>query len=126
MLEKIKLKELASNRLTGYQWNIVNGIFLKAEGFFALPLDQIRGRRKDAHIVRARFMLIHAIMYNTQLRLSQTQIAYLFKKHHASISHAKYKVNDYMDTEPSFRDELMSLHYCLYGHMRYFCWMDKK
>ena len=67
-----------------------------------VPISKIRGKRKTNEIVTARriaMVLIHSLNDYTL-----TTIGSAFKKDHATVHHALKKHQDFMDTDPGYRD----------------------
>lgn len=105
---------------------LVKELIDKSCDFLNVKSNLIYSGSRHAPVSRARFMIIHAVYYNSHLNLSKSDLGIILNRDHSTIIHALQKIEDYIDTDIDFREELKRFHLFLYGHLQFFVWTNKR
>lgn len=105
---------------------LVKEMIDKASDFLNVKANLIYSSSRHKPVAQARFMIIHALFYNSHLNLSKSDMGIILNRDHSTICHALVKIEDDLDTDVEFRENLKNLHLFLYGHLQFFVWTNKR
>ncbi len=83
---------------------IVEGIFREVSGRYKVPVDTIKGNRRQANIILARHLCMYLLRSMTDFPLAY--IGSIFDCNHTNVISACNKIENRIDTDPAFKGEV--------------------
>ena len=82
----------------------IEAVFTAVSEWYGIPLEQILGRRRDAHTAEARFVSIH--LASKIPMASWPSIGWYADRHHLSCIYADKQVMEWKETDSKFAQRL--------------------
>ena len=83
---------------------IVEGIFREVSQRYKVPVDTIKGNRRQANIILARHLCMYLLRSMTDFPLAY--IGSIFDCNHTNVISACNKIENRIDTDPTFKGEV--------------------
>lgn len=98
-----------------------NQIILKVCEIYGVSPSLALGKLRWNKLVECRQVIAHILRNDKYLNMSLMSIGFMLgRRHYSSIIHSIQAIENYIDTEPDFREKVIDIYCKIYGHSKNF------